>query len=172
MSEWIPPGYVSVVVLVRDHGVEQVRSDLFSGRLEAFEWEEGFGDLRPLEPKVWCTNGAEEFLRTGTTTSGWPHYNSPAPSSPGIVLVRLGEQPKPRPAADGVYLSSFMQLMLEAVQHFEISEERWPKKEELEQYFTAQKLPDGTPVSAAQASYLATFCRPLAALRGGNKAAG
>jgi hypothetical protein len=70
---------------------------------------------------------------------------------------------------DGVYLSPFVVLMMAAVRHFEISERRWPKKEALEQYFRAQKLPGGRPVSPHQARHLATFCRPLAALRGGNK---
>jgi hypothetical protein len=168
VSEWIPPGYVSVASLVREHGVDQVRSDLFSGCLEAFEWEEGFGDLCPLEPKVWCANGAEEFLRTGTTTSGWPHYNNFG-ARPRPVLVRIGEKANPQPATDDSNLSPFMQMMADAIRHFEISEERWPKKEELEQYFRAQKLPDGTSVSPNQARYLATFCRPLAALRGGNR---
>jgi hypothetical protein len=59
--------------------------------------------------------------------------------------------------------------MLDAVRHFEINEGHWPKKEELEGHFRAQKLPDGTPVSANQASHLATFIRPLAAMSGGNK---
>jgi hypothetical protein len=169
MSEWTPPGYVSVFTLVREHGVDQVRSDLFSGLLEAFEWWEGFGNLHPLKPEVWCANGAEEYLQTGTTTSGWPHYNTPCPGPPHPVLVRVGGEVKPRPSTDGVYQSPFMQLMLEAVRHFEIGEKQWPKKEELEQYFRAQKLPDGTAVSPNQARYLATFARPLAAMIGGNK---
>lgn len=164
MSEWIPPGYVSVVALVHEHGADQVRSDLFSGRRQAFQWDGTAGQLYPIEPTAWCADAAERWLERGW----WPHHIDELP--PCWIVVRVDEDAKPQPSTDGVYHSPFMQLMLEAVQRFKISEERWPKKEELEQHFAAQKLPDGTPVSAAQASYLATFCRPLAALRGGNKA--
>jgi hypothetical protein len=167
MSEWIPPGYVSVVALVREHGVEKVRSDLFSGLLEAFEWDKHFGGLDPIKPRDWCSNDAEQLLRTGTTAER-SNYPEDKPRR-RMILVRVGEKAKPQPSTDGIYLSPFMQMMLEAVRHFEVSERRWPKKEELEQYFLAQKLPDGTPVSANQAGHLATFVRPLAAMSGGNK---
>jgi hypothetical protein len=167
MSEWIPPGYVSVVALVREHGVEKVRSDLFSAHLEAFEWDKFRGGLDPIKPRDWCARDAEQLLQTGTTLER-SNYPEDTPRR-RMILVRLDEQPKPQPSTDGVYLPPFMQLMLEAVQHFKIGERQWPKKEELEQYFRAQKLPDGTPVSANQAGHLATFVRPLAAMSGGNK---
>jgi hypothetical protein len=78
------------------------------------------------------------------------------------------DEPKPPPAIDGGYLSPFMVLMLAAVQHLKISEQHCPKKEVLEEHFRAQRLPDGTPISPNQARDLATFCRPPAAMRGGN----
>jgi hypothetical protein len=65
-----------------------------------------------------------------------------------------------------------MMLMLEAVRHFKINEQYWPKKEPLEEYFSAQKLPDGTRITDNQASNLASFCRPLAAKSGGNSKRG
>ena len=64
-------------------------------------------------------------------------------------------------------MSPFMQLMLEAVQHFGISETSWPTKKELE---TPRAEATGWDASlGGQARHLATFCRPLAAMSGGNK---
>jgi hypothetical protein len=77
-----------------------------------------------------------------------------------MIVVRVEDEPKPQPATDGVYVSPFMVLMLAAVQHFEISEQHCPKKEELEQYFHAQKV-DGKLVSKNLASQLATALKIL-----------
>jgi hypothetical protein len=159
---WTPPGYIDVTALTRERGIDKVRNDLFNGRLQAYKWDGTAGEFYPIEPRLWCADGAERWLE-----QGWPpDYRGCRPFK---VIVRVEDEPKPPPVTDGVYLSPFMVLMLVAVQHFEIGEQRWPKKEALEQYFRAQKLPDGTPVSPHQARHLATFCRPLAALRGGNK---
>ena len=45
MSDWIPPGYISVTALAREHGVDKVRSDLFSGRRQAYKWDGTAGEL-------------------------------------------------------------------------------------------------------------------------------
>jgi hypothetical protein len=55
------------------------------------------------------------------------------------------------------------------VQHFEITEQHCPKKEELEEYFRARKVVDGKLISKNLASQLATLCRPPSAMRGGNR---
>jgi hypothetical protein len=158
---WIPPGYVSVVSLVREHGRDKVRSDLFEERLKAFEWDGTAPSLTPIEPRLWCYYDADGWLTSGMI----PHHCEEC--RPNMVIVRVEEEAKPQPATGGAYVSPYMQLMCEAVRRFAISEERWPKKEDLEQYFRAQKV-DGTPVSANLASQLATLCRPPAAKRGGN----
>ena len=44
------------------------------------------------------------------------------PRTPCMIIVRV-EDEEPPPATDGVYVSPFMALMLEAVRHFDISEE-------------------------------------------------
>jgi hypothetical protein len=167
MSDWIPPGYVSVVALVGEHGVDKVRSDLFSGRLQAYTVTETAGEFLPIEPRIWCANEAEQWL-----AQGWlPYYKDKPP--PCLIVVRAEDEPKPQfPTTDDAYVSPFMKLMREAVQHFGISEKSWPTKKELEHHFLAQKLPDGTSVSVNQASQLATLCRPLAALRGGSPKGG
>ena len=46
MSDWIPPGYIHVTALVRQHGLNRVRSDLFSGRLQAYKWDGTAGEPR------------------------------------------------------------------------------------------------------------------------------
>jgi hypothetical protein len=160
-NEWTPPGYVSVVSLVRKHGLDKVRSDLFSGRLDAFRWDGTAGHLWPIEPTLWCGDSAERLLEQGYT----PHHNRERPAC--VIVVRVVADPQP--PRDGAYVLPFMRLMHDAVQHFEISEASWPKKEELEAFFRAQKLSDGTTVSPNIAKQLATLCRPLAAQHGGNK---
>jgi hypothetical protein len=161
MSDWTPPGYIVVTTLVRQHGVNKVRSDLCRGRLQAYRWNVSNCRLDPIKPMEWCGGYTERWL-----TTAW----IPDPHCPGYwVIVRVEDKPKPPPAIDGVYWSPFMVLMLTAVRHFKIGEQQWPKKHELEEYFCAQELPDGRPISPNQARYLATFCRPLAAMSGGNK---
>ena len=162
-EEWTPPGYVSVVSLVREHGLDKIRSDLFSRRRDAFKWDGTAGELVLIEPTAWCADEAELWLERG-----WlPHHIAELPHCMIVVRVEAGGQSQP--TTDGAYVSPYIQLMLDAVRRFEINEKNWPKKEELEEHFRAQKLPDGTPISANQARYLATFCRPLAAMSGGNK---
>jgi hypothetical protein len=163
MSDWTPPGYIDVTALVRQHGIDRVRNDLFSGRLQAYQWDGAAPAFYPIEPRLWCADGAARWLAEGW----WPPNQPECP--PRKVIVRVEDKPTPPPAANGGYSSPFMQLMCEAIHHFNISEQRWPKKDEMERYFCAQKLPDGTPISRNQARYLASFCRPLAAMSGGNK---
>jgi hypothetical protein len=165
-DKWTPPGYVDVVALVREHGKDKARSDLFSGRRRAFVWDRYTGSLEPIEPTSWCGREAEEHWLLGMRfTKG----SDGRKTHEHCILVREDEQPPaPRPETSGTCRSPYMRLMLEANRHYGISEEQWPKKEVLEEYFRAQKLPDGTLVSPNLASQLATHCRPLAAKRGGN----
>jgi hypothetical protein len=43
----------------------------------------------------------------------------------------------------------------------------YPSKDELEEYFAAQRLADGSRISRHLISAMATLCRPLAAMAGG-----
>ena len=164
MNEWVPEGYIDVGNLARERGVDRVRSDLFSGRLQAYKWDIwAGGDLsHPIEPRLWGANEAEQWL-----AKTWPPDRRNGWQLSFRVIVQVED--KPKPATDAGYTPPFVALMCEAVRHFNIGEESWPKKHELEQYFRAQKLPDGTAISSNHARYLATFCRPPAALSGGNK---
>jgi hypothetical protein len=63
--------------------------------------------------------------------------------------------------------------MLDASLYFKItSSGRTPKKEEIKRWFLSQQLPDGSKVTATQAEYMATFIRPLEAMKGGQKKVG
>jgi hypothetical protein len=161
-SDWIPPGYVEAVALARERGVDKVRGDLFDKRRQAFKLDKTQGGLHPIPPSYWLTDEAGRWLKGEYPSDGWLRH-------PFRVIVRVEDGPPPQPVTDEVYLPPFMVLMLAAVRHFNISEQCWPKKPELEQYFRAQKLPDGSPISSNQARCLATLCRPLAAMSGGNK---
>ena len=44
MSDWVPPGYINVTALMRQHGIDRVRNDLFAGRLQAFRWDRTSGE--------------------------------------------------------------------------------------------------------------------------------
>jgi hypothetical protein len=91
------------------------------------------------------------------------------------LLKWLEAAKAPPPASlEGVYLSPFMQMMLNAVRHFDISDTPNPRlrKEEIKQYFIAQRLPNGQGISPNQAESMATFVRPVDAMKGGNKRVG
>jgi hypothetical protein len=159
MSCWIPPGYIWLCELVEERGLDSVRNDLFLGRLQAFQWDGTTGDLYPIEPKAWCSDAANRWIEQG----GMEHRP---------ILVRVEKEPstdavEEEPSTDGAYTPPFMALMQKAVQHFEISEKKWPVKKELEKFFREQEV-DGVRVSANIAGQLATLCRPLAAMTGGN----
>ncbi len=164
-DKWTPPGYVDVVALVREHGKDKARSDLFSGRRRAFVWDRYTGSLEPIEPTSWCGREAEEHWLLGMRfTKG----SDGRETHEHCILVKE-EDAKPQPPTEGAYVPPYVRLQLDAVRDFKISEAGWQTKKELEHHFRAQKLPDGTAISANHARYLATFCRPLAAKRGGNK---
>ena len=167
MSEgWVPPGHVDVRALVRERGVADVRSDLFRGRLAAFKWDALACELKPIEPRSWCSHNAEQWLASGMIG------RSADERPPVHHHCARGGRRSPLPA-DGEYLSPFIGAQIEASRHFRISAEDWPKKEKLEEYFKEkQKLSDGTPITSTEVEHLATFSRPPAAKRGGNKKKG
>jgi len=68
-------------------------------------------------------------------------------------------------------LPEFISIAHEAIRYFRISvsANSYPKKEELVQYFQRHRLSNGTFISRHQAQSLATFCRPVQAMMGGNK---
>lgn len=147
-------------------------------------------DALPLLVK----SGDETATRNGawyfSTDVWWPHNLSYSEPSEGQVscdgifvetaaLDNLWPDPSlgaalPQTIPEGLYLSPFMVLMIEAIRKFEITGEVDPtlKKDVLEQHFIAQKLPKGTAISENQAKMMATFVRSPEAMRGGQKRAG
>jgi len=45
----------------------------------------------------------------------------------------------------------------------------YPKLEEAKSYFMKQRLSDGRLISARSAEKLASYCRPVSGMKGGNK---
>ena len=68
-------------------------------------------------------------------------------------------------------IPEFISIAHEAIRHFRISASAnsYPKKGELVEYFQRRRLSNGTFISRHQADSLATFCRPVQAMKGGNK---
>ena len=68
-------------------------------------------------------------------------------------------------------IPEFISIAHEAIRHFQISvsANSYPKKEVLVEYFERRRLSNGTVISRHQADSLATFCRPVQAMKGGNK---
>jgi hypothetical protein len=66
-------------------------------------------------------------------------------------------------------LPEFISIAHEAIRHFRVSANSYPKKEGLVEYFQRCRLSNGTFISRHQADSLATFCRPVQAMKGGNK---
>jgi hypothetical protein len=95
-----------------------------------------------------------------------------APTSPAVVELKASDYSlgsldfgKPRMKE----YPEFISILLKAVEHFDIdaSGGRYPKKDELVNYFMQHRLSDGRLISPRLAKYLATFCRPVSALKGG-----
>jgi hypothetical protein len=68
-------------------------------------------------------------------------------------------------------LPEFVSIQLRMVHHIamEAKEGRHLKKEEIVALFQTQRLSNGRLISENQAKMLATFCRPVEAMTGGNK---
>ena len=106
----------------------------------------------------------------------------PTPESePQPVTVELMDKDKPehfslgspdfaKPPLTTTDFPEFIAIMLEAVHRFGINAKagKYPKHEELAAYFVTRRLSDGSPISPRQANALATFCRPIGAMKGGN----
>jgi hypothetical protein len=65
----------------------------------------------------------------------------------------------------------FVSILLRAIEHFDIdaSAGRYPKKDELVKYFREHRLSNGAFISRNMAEALATCCRSVEAMVGGNK---
>lgn len=71
------------------------------------------------------------------------------------------------------YITPFIGMMIKAINHFEINEDKCDvKKEELVEFFLSCPLPDGSRLSPNQANMMATFSRPPRFMKGGNKRVG
>ena len=68
-------------------------------------------------------------------------------------------------------LPEFISIAHEAIRHFRISvsANSYPKKGELVEFLKRRRLSNGTLISRHHAETLATFCRPVQAMKGGNK---
>ena len=96
-DSWTPPGYVHLTALVRQYGISKVRSDLFAKRLQAYWWDQGFGDLNKVEPRYWGSNDAERWLAEGWAirpNSG--RYYSEAPLR-CMIVVLVEDEPMEMP---------------------------------------------------------------------------
>ena len=103
---------------------------------------------------------------------------APAPPPAPAPKTTVGLKAEPfslspdlgRPDLFEYMLPEFVRLTLEAVAHFKIDARagHYPKHEELVNYFVTRRLSDGRLISSRQARFLATFCRPVDAMKGGN----
>ena len=92
-DSWTPPGYVHLTALVRQYGINKVRSDLFAKRLQAYLWDKGFGGLHKIEPMFWCRDDAERWLAEGwAIRPNSDRYYSEAPLL-CMVIVRVEDEP-------------------------------------------------------------------------------
>jgi hypothetical protein len=68
----------------------------------------------------------------------------------------------------------FISILLKAVEHFGIDASAgvYPKHGVLKAYFLRQRLSDGSLISDHHAGALATFCRSVPAMKGGNTSRG
>jgi hypothetical protein len=98
----------------------------------------------------------------------------PTPTALQTEPYSLGAPDFATPRLATTDFPEFIAVMLEAVWHFKIDAKtnRYPKAEELVAYFITRRLSDGRLISPRQARALATFCRPVGAMKGGNSKPG
>ncbi|RWB91009.1 hypothetical protein [Mesorhizobium sp.] len=167
MVNFVPPGHVELRTVIQEHGgdVEAVRRKLFSGELEAVRYDEYAGRRYQIFPDDWSQLAATYWLETGRwSTSALDHVREP------ILVVKPKEEAQAAvPSLDGIYLSPFMVVMIEAIKKFDIQPDRPPPLvKTLEHFFLSQPLPGGKKVTRRMAEAMATAVRPLEAMGGGN----
>ncbi|RFC68151.1 MULTISPECIES: hypothetical protein [Mesorhizobium] len=145
--------------------LESYANDLKQQRRVIFTMESN-GDLLEVPGKLWWAWDPKEGVDANERLAEF------LKDAHARHFVKASETPAAVPSTDGAYLSPFIQMMLEAVRRFGITAINHEKKEILEAHFRNQKLPDGKPITKAQAQYLATFCRSHDAMKGGNKRMG
>jgi hypothetical protein len=132
------------------------------------------GQWRRLKPGEWDTlENAGKIIRS----FAWANPNRGFSVAQGddhvrilmAVIDRLWP-PAAVVAATGLVVPAdedryfFPKMILDAIDLFK-KVKHPPKKEDLEQHFRKQKLPDGTPISARLADAMATLSRPWQAMR-------
>lgn len=104
--------------------------------------------------------------------SGPPPGSAPEPVTVELKAepFSLGSPDFATPRLTTTDFPEFIAIMLEAVSRFGINARAgtYPKHEELAAYFVTRRLSDGQLISPRQAKLMATFCRPVGAMKGGN----
>jgi hypothetical protein len=162
MINFVPSGYVLLRELVKKHGETELRNMLFKGEYEAFKFDERDGRMHDIFAQDWSRKEAGEWLKAGK----WWYTSVDTLARQGevTILVKLPDESKPQSnnSLELPYLSPLMEMMLEAIRKFKITDAPNPglKKVGLENHFLSLKLPDGTPISKNQAKSMASFVRP------------
>ncbi|KPM13725.1 hypothetical protein WG75_11905 [Citromicrobium sp. WPS32] len=189
-------------MLLLDHcekfGVEKTWQGLVDDSLPAVRIDAKTGEHSRIEPEIWSklakvvvhtVEDGREIARNvemhpfdmlaGGNLSWLLRHDQDRILVPDFAAIRAAMEasqtfPPSPPSPSDVYMSPFMEMMLTAIKHFDITAEKYAhvKKATLEEYFKAQKLPDGTSVSPSMAGSMATFIRPVQAMKGGQKRAG
>lgn len=189
---YLPDELISLQDALDQIDEEKLGALVFSGKIRSFHYDT-FGHLFPLMSMAWRGDHVRSVVGTGIIKSETA-WKIGIPNDNCDFMVYLAKQDVRRfsmianvdPADEGPldnartaeaqmsndendYLPEFIELMLAALDHFGITSSKYPKKEELVEWFSSQKLPNGENVSPRLADSLATFCRPLNAMKGGNK---
>lgn len=179
MSSFVPPGYELLTVLREQCGEEKLRHDLCTGALTAYAWERT--DIREIPQSEWLDDANEVWLRHGSI--GRHSHPLPKPIAKWTILVRQTNRSNTTTASSDVkpqntseratqYESPYMDLMRRAISHFRIgtADGAKVKKSTIVEWLLDQTLADGkTKLGPTAAEYMATFCRPPEAMKGGNK---
>ena len=180
MSIFVPPNHWLLSDRDRANDTE-LRGRLATGDEEAF-YIDASGGLFSIFSNEWISDRGEAMLECGYYAprfykylNGWHPLDHDRSYSTQVIIVRHKKikQPPQGPISEAEYLSPFLIMMIDASRHFNIRPGKGnPKKPEIEEFFRRKILPDGTPISASQASSMATFVRPPEAMRGGQKKVG
>jgi hypothetical protein len=101
IEKWvIPPGYDSLVDIVREYGRDQAQTNLMSGQWPAFKFNLTTGGLEPIPATTWCAARGHTWLEKA---SNWESFHSDdvlSAAASFAVIVRISErlQPKQRKA--------------------------------------------------------------------------
>jgi hypothetical protein len=169
MADSPPAGFVPIADVIRQRGEDAVRRDLYHRRLHAIRYSRRLEAVEAMSAADLAVTSLRDGYAIGPDLQRWEVLVwEPAAAQTTTAPTPVAARGKIEPPTPELDMPELLQLQMRALEHFK-GQQPWPKKEELAQWLLEQARADGIPMSSRLAETMATACRPVAAMRGGNK---